>query len=417
MDVLKTLAVERLDSVVSPNVVASHMHHIAGGSAMAANYNFQDQLKSSCTSASITADKSNYWMPKLYWANDDGSFIPLPARLRFYYFSGRNSPVEPVSAFPEGLRMLVGNPNAKSDTGKFSFTCHINSDLVTGSITQSHFNYNRDCPYGIRIESFFPVCWNGNDLYKADNSHMAYPANPANLREGSCPWSHPIRLPQIMLEYTYLPASWAPGVPTAGHLVWANGDTTGFGVHADFANGWDTAVLSAALNNTQCVGDKRSMAIQECEVMAPYYNPNPNCSPDRGQMDEVSGPSVDLVPIASLPGCNPIWGASGGKPGCATAPQNPDVSKFTGTDGAYVATGSQNKARKLPTTPGWAEVGCTADSWTGTLTGRTAQYYDSALEPKSCTAACTKQGFQWAMMGQRADYRWVSRSSPFLFPG
>jgi len=411
MDTLKLLAVERLDSIVSPNQVASHMHQIVGGSAMAAAYNYQDQIKSSCTSAAISADKSNYWMPKLYWINSDGTFTPLPARHRFYYFLARNSPVDVVQPFPEGLRMLVGNPNSKSDQGISAFSCIINSDLFTGTITQSHFNFDRDCPYGIRIETFFPNCWNGQDLYKSDGSHMAYPANTNSNRRGPCPWSHPIRLPTLMLEFTYLPSSWASGKATKGNLIWANGDTTGFGTHADFVNGWDTAVLTKALNNTNCVapvtdGSYRHVSIQQCEVFAPLYNANPSCTPDKGQMNEPSGASVDLVPVDSLPGCNPVWGSSGSKPGCATTPPSPNVANWQGTDGSLVATGAQNKARKLPTTPGWQQVGCIIDSWTGMLTGRTPSYYDTKLEPKSCTAACSKQGFSWALMGQRADYRW-----------
>jgi hypothetical protein len=238
MDTLRLLTISRLDPVVNPNEVSSHMHQIVGGSAFGAAYNFEDQVASSCTTASITADKSNYWMPKLYWLNDDGSFIPIPGGHRFYYFLGRNSPVEPVAPFPEGLRMLAGNPMAKSANSIFSFTCHVNSDLVTGSIMQNNFNFDVPCPYGIRMETNFPVCWNGQDLYKGDGSHVVYPAGGASQRQGQCPWTHPVRIPQIMLEYTWLPAAWAPNTPTKGHLVWANGDTTGFGIHADFINGY-----------------------------------------------------------------------------------------------------------------------------------------------------------------------------------
>jgi len=236
MDTLRLLTNSRLDPVVSPNQVAGHMHQIVGGSNFGAAYNYADQIRSSCTSASITVDKSNYWMPKLYWRNADGTFSGLPAFHRFYYFLGRSSPVEPVSPFPEGLRMLVGNPNAKTPNAKTSFTCHINADLITGSINQKDFNFDRDCPYGIRIEIVFPNCWDGVNLYKSDNSHVVYPAG-SNDRQGQCPWNYPVRIPSIMLEYTFKPSDWAPGKPTRGNLAWANGDTTGYGLHADFING------------------------------------------------------------------------------------------------------------------------------------------------------------------------------------
>ena len=237
MDSLKLLTKERLDPIISPNAVGSHMHHIVGGSAFGASYNYADQIKSSCTSASITADKSNYWMPSLYWINSDGSFSSISANHRFYYFLGRNSVAQPVSPFPEGLRMLVGDPNAKSANSRFTFTCHVNSDLSTGSLVQDNFNFDRDCPYGIRIESNFPCCWDGQNLYKSDGSHMTDPVSAASIRGGSCPWSHPVRIPQIMLEFTFGVAAWAPGKALKGNLAWANGDTTGYGVHADFING------------------------------------------------------------------------------------------------------------------------------------------------------------------------------------
>jgi hypothetical protein len=235
MDTLRLLTNTRLDPVVNINQVAGHMHQVVGGSNFGAAYNYEDQVASSCTSASITVDKSNYWMPKLYWMNNDGSFIPLPAFHRFYYFLQRNSPVEPVSPFPEGFRMLAGDPMGKTANGISSFTCHVNADLQTGSIVQDNFHFDVECPYGIRTETIFPMCWNGQDLYKDDGSHVVYPVG-TNIRGGQCPWSHPVRLPQIMLEYTFKPSAWHGG-PTRGNLVWANGDTTGYGVHADFING------------------------------------------------------------------------------------------------------------------------------------------------------------------------------------
>ena len=138
--------------------------------------------------------------------------------------------------------MLVGNPDAKSkpDPDTYGYTCLVNRDLSTGSISGDTFNFDRDCPYGLKIETYFPSCWDGVNLYKSDGSHMAYPVlNGGFLLYGLCPYSHPIRVPAIMLEYTWFPnkISEAVGVPTKGRLAWANGDTTGYGAHADFVNG------------------------------------------------------------------------------------------------------------------------------------------------------------------------------------
>lgn len=421
MDTLNMLTIARLDPVVSPNQVSSHMHAIVGGSAFSAAYNYADQIASSCTTASLTVDKSNYWMPQLYWVNDDGSFVPLDNKPRFYYFLGRNSNAEPVSPFPEGLRMLTGDPNSKTANPKTSFTCHINADLTTGSIIQDNFNFNRDCPYGIRIEITFKSCWDGINLYKSDNSHVVDPSNSQSDRVGGCPFSHPVRIPLIMFEMTFRPSAWAPGVATAGHLAWANGDMTGYGVHADFVNGWDTKVLAAALNDTQCApATQQAMSIQNCNVFAPYYQANPQCSPQKGQMNEPGSTNTNLVPIQSLAGCNPVW-TSGPKPGCSSAQPAPDVTNWKGTDGPYQATGSAVKTFSLPTTGGIQQVACIKDNG-GSVVTNGYTYYDNSVTGTSCMNTCLKAGYKFAATGF-ANGRWDCRcgdgilSTASTYPG
>ena len=64
-----SLTRDRLDPIVSPNLVASHMHRVLGGSAFGASYDFASLRNSTCTTASITVDKSNYWAPQLVSLN------------------------------------------------------------------------------------------------------------------------------------------------------------------------------------------------------------------------------------------------------------------------------------------------------------------------------------------------------------
>lgn len=54
---------EELDPVVSPNVQASHMHKVIGGSRFGASYNYDDYSGAKCTSLAMQRDYSNYWMP------------------------------------------------------------------------------------------------------------------------------------------------------------------------------------------------------------------------------------------------------------------------------------------------------------------------------------------------------------------
>jgi hypothetical protein len=150
------LVTERLDPIVSPNGVAQHMHSIIGGSAFSAAYNYPDLIKSSCSSFPISVDKSNYWHPKPYWINNNGSsFTPLPIQDRVYYIREQNSPNEAIQPFPEGLRMIVGNPNTKSGNGRsFQYLCRVADKFDgPGDIWSDNWQFERDCPRGILVSA------------------------------------------------------------------------------------------------------------------------------------------------------------------------------------------------------------------------------------------------------------------------
>lgn len=202
---------------------------------------------------------SNYWMPSkwyclfpsvescscrttilgLYWMNHGtgstpSSFVSLPATIRFYLFLSQSTVAQPVIPFPDGLRSIAGNPSNKIPPYYANFVCQIGnnqSDFLLGS----SFNFPRDCPGGMKTNLFFPQCWDGKNLWLPNTAHLST-AVGNSIKNGPCPWSHPIKLPTLMLEYTWHPEQYFPRVPLAGNLVWANGDTTGYGIHGDFMN-------------------------------------------------------------------------------------------------------------------------------------------------------------------------------------
>jgi hypothetical protein len=148
------LVTERLDPLVSPNGVASHMHSIIGGSAFAAAYNYPDLMKSQCSTFPISIDKSNYWHPTPYWINNNGSsFTPLPIHDRVYYIREQNSPNDPIQPFPAGLSMIVGNPSAKSGNARsFQYLCRVAEEFDgPGDIWSDNWQFERDCPKGILV--------------------------------------------------------------------------------------------------------------------------------------------------------------------------------------------------------------------------------------------------------------------------
>ncbi|WVQ85831.1 hypothetical protein IAT38_007999 [Cryptococcus sp. DSM 104549] len=396
LDDTYTLVNEELDPIVNPNGQASHMHKIIGGSKMAAYYNFAEYSTAKCSSLRVQADKSNYWMPNLYVVDkSDNTFTSVPAKIRFYYFLAKSTANEPVSSFPKGLRILVGNPNSKAASNVATFTCQINAQ-ITNSLDGTNFNFARDCPYGMKTELFFPPCWDGLNLYKSDGSHMSYPSQ--GVRSGACPFTHPVRLPSIQLEYTWYTSQVNPGQALAGNLAWANGDTTGYGIHGDFVNGWDLSVLNRALNDSSCVGINKAITMSDCKTLNAYFDDAAAqaCKPEKGTLVEPTG-NADLVPIKALPGCNPLW-SSGSKPTCSPAVAGLDVSAFKGTDGAYTADAADRKNFVLPTTPGWKQVACLHDI--SSLSGGVS-YTDASLTIDSCQRNCLAAGYNYAGTGQQ----------------
>lgn len=322
----------------------------------------------------------------------NGTFTSIPAATRFYYFAQPNAPTDPVQSFPKGLRMLVGSPTNKvSGMNYAQFDCQT---LTSGTLTRAtgpDFNFATDCNAGMRTELFFPSCWDGLNLWKADGSHMSYTAS-GNVRFGPCPLSHPVKVPAMLLEFTWQTWAVKAGVPLKGNLVWANGDTTGAGIHADFINGWDTTVLNNALTSASCgIGSGNSLAYTECPVFMASNNINgaSACRPAAGLLNQPGGNS-DNVALSALPGCNMPYG-TGAKPSCGNVAAL-DVSAFTGTNGAVVVPDTDRQDFRLPTTAAWTNISCTSAL---PISGGPS-YADTNLSPASCQSSCAKQGYKYA---------------------
>jgi hypothetical protein len=289
--------------------------------------------------------------------------------------------------------MVAGSPTAKTPNGMYTYYCHRKPDL-SDEISSNNFNFDDPCLGGIKFDLSFPSCWDGVNLYKSDQSHMAYPTY--NLREGPCPMSHPVRLPSILLEYTYHPEVYpaiTKGQNMKGHLAWANGDSTGYGLHADFMMGWDRDILTKALNDPRCVTINHAIPITECPVLNEYFNINAAkaCKPARGQLMEPF-PQGDGNIVPKLPGCNPLWGATGAKPGCAIPVPALDISAHKTTAGSDILPVSQQRNTSIPDTKGWHNIGCYHDQ---AMTPALA-FVDPKLTPERCQDACQRNGYNYA---------------------
>src|SRR5690606_1069321 len=97
-------------------------------------------------------------------------------------------------------------------------------------------------PLALRVT--FPDCWDGEHLDSDDHrSHMAL------SQGGRCPGSHPVAVPQLVLDIHY---------PVSGDAVVALASGSPYSAHADFFNGWDQAALerevAACINRSLICG-------------------------------------------------------------------------------------------------------------------------------------------------------------------
>lgn len=293
----QSLKQARVDPIVTPGGVSSHVHSLVGANGVSADTTTAESLEaaSTCTTAGLHADMSSYWAPSLYSINPDGTFTPRQLYYVNTYYLMRGN-VE-IKAFPRGLQLLAGSamrrgpgPTKQADNTA-SFVC---LNYADGS-SQSETIPARACPQGLRLQVTFPSCWNGKDLVSADHSHVVYPLGD-DADQGACPASHSVRLPTLFYEFVWD----VTGITNTNNseLVLSNGDSMGYSFHADFISAWDETILQAAID--QCGGSLFN-DLESCPPLAQTL--------DRQASRDCTATSTEAMSgtLASLPGCNMVW--------------------------------------------------------------------------------------------------------------
>jgi hypothetical protein len=206
------------DPIVFPNEPGrSHEHAYFGNRSTDAASTLQS-LRAAPTTCSFLGDTAAYWVPALY----AGGRSIDPSGARVVYAKRTYGIVRP---FPAGLKVIAGNPQARTPQSPRVTSWSCTSGRVAGPVGAPR------CPSGadlvLRID--FPNCWNGKDLDSADHKrHMAYSVGLA------CPRTHRIPVPALQLQIAYPLGGAQPTGLASGGMVTA---------HADFLNGWDPALL------------------------------------------------------------------------------------------------------------------------------------------------------------------------------
>ncbi|PNH39545.1 hypothetical protein VD0004_g7339 [Verticillium dahliae] len=297
----RPVVVQRADPIVNPGALAGHVHTIMGGSAFNFTMGYDDAVSSACSTCKVRQDLSNYWTPNLYYESENGKFeaVKQLGGMLVYYLQ-RSDSRDPeyengLLAFPPGFQMLAGDPSLRSfgdtlEQRAISYVC------LGVSGPETHQFPPQNCPYGLRVQVMFPSCWDGHNLDSPNHkSHMAYPSLVDN---GVCPTSHPKRFITLFYEVTFqiddFKDKWYKDTPP---FVYSNGDPTGYGLHGDFVNGWDTDVLQSAITN--CTD--ASGSLDRCPLLHQFDDETMKGCRVPVRVEE----QVDGI-LNRLPGCNPV---------------------------------------------------------------------------------------------------------------
>ena len=196
------------DPIVAPALPGSSHRHAFYGNSTTDAFTTTASLvasRSTCERGFSRTDRSAYWVPSLYRKVPGGEFeeVRLSAdnqHLSAYYRRSGGSDGAKVKPIPQGLRMIAGNPTTTKPQSTLDVAWRCNGD--PGGV---HFADIPNCPAGTVLQAFvsFPDCWDGINLDSAD--HRSHMANAKGDR-GSCPKTHPVKLPQADLR-AELPAS------------------------------------------------------------------------------------------------------------------------------------------------------------------------------------------------------------------
>ncbi|KAK2608377.1 hypothetical protein QQS21_003062 [Conoideocrella luteorostrata] len=325
------VSLARIDPIVNPDETSPHAHSVHGSSAFSMNSRTSDLMDGDCTSCRVTQDKSAYWTPAIYFEDAGTKKVELVPQvggmLAYYLLYGDN-----ITAFPEGFQMIsgsndrrsytVGDPSQpdppKSQWASLGQTKQ--EDLAQRAIGYNCLNYQKNpegtlyrhflpektyldqhCTDGLRFELMFPSCWDGKNM-DSDN-HKDHVAFPDLVMTGSCPPTHPVRLPSMLFETIWNTAAFKN---RNGRFVLSNGDTSGYAYHGDFITGWDSKFLQQAVDT--CTNP--SGRIQDC----PLFNvvdegEATSCKVKKSLPQVLSGENV-LGPMNKLPGDISVGGAA-----------------------------------------------------------------------------------------------------------
>ncbi|MFK8013704.1 MAG: DUF1996 domain-containing protein [Marinicellaceae bacterium] len=271
------------DPIVFPNQLnRAHLHRFYGNTIIDHTTTTESLISegdSSCQGNKLNL--SGYWVPALLAPHYDNngeiilddqgepSWIPVPAVVgddidvhEIFYYSGGVDDLESIQPLPVGLKMIAGDHMStighEQDTSIVRWHCQ---SWESNEFENPNFSASiPECvaPDRVRLDIFFPSCWNGVDLDSPDHkSHMAYPLDSGTNEGIICPETHPIPVVRPSYHYAFgvKPDVYEPVSRSSkgwrlasDHYFVDDNNPGGFSLHGDWINGWHPAVMQAILD-------------------------------------------------------------------------------------------------------------------------------------------------------------------------
>ncbi len=267
------------DPIVFPNQEnAAHLHRFYGNTLVDHTTTLESLYttgESSCQGNVL--NRSSYWVPALLAPlydpitgnreldeQGEPAWQVVPAVVgnddvahEIFYYSAGIDDLNAIQSVPAGLRMIAGTgstmPGSTQDTSIVRWHCQ---SWESDDATNPQFSADiPECvaPDRLRMDIFFPSCWNGVDLDSSDHkSHMAYPVRDENTNAMVCPSSHPVAIARPTYHYAFgvKPEVFDPqtqsskGWRLASDMYEVN-DTNagGLSLHGDWFNGWHPEIM------------------------------------------------------------------------------------------------------------------------------------------------------------------------------
>ena len=128
----RSSVVTRLDPIVNPDALGSHVHRVYGSSYFTPNLTTATdaQQNAKCTTTSVQDDKSAYWVAQVYYMYPNGSLVSVPVSYTSVYYFMKAPTGVPIYPFPDNYNIVAGNPlrRYRNDSDPLSL---LNTQFVT----------------------------------------------------------------------------------------------------------------------------------------------------------------------------------------------------------------------------------------------------------------------------------------------